>query len=94
MDFQINMPILVLSEIEGATGLFAVDQSSGKAYRISAVEGDPVESGRIMMAISGQMRDDMAEMPREQIAEVIRTERELSEEAAKKLAERKYDARG
>ena len=91
---QISIASVVFSEVPGASGLFVVDQASGRAYRLSLEEGDPVESGRLMMAIRGQMKDSMVRIPREDIAEVIGTEKRLSEEAARKVAERSADARG
>jgi hypothetical protein len=91
---SINIGSVLFVDIPGASGLFIIDHASGKVHRLDASEADPVESGKIMMAVRGQMRDSMPKIPHEDIAEVLRTEREVTAEASLKVKERGSDARG
>jgi hypothetical protein len=94
MSPSINIASVLFVDIPGAKGLFVVDHASGSVRRVESVDADPVEAGKVMMAIRGQMRDSVQSVPYEQIAEVIRTEREVSAEASSKVKERGVDARG
>lgn len=76
-------------DIEGASGLFVVDHYSGKVHKLSAVESDAVEAGRVMMAIKDQMRVNLPSIPYDQISEVIKAERGVAESARKSVEEGK-----
>lgn len=84
---SINIASVVSVEIDGAAGLFVVDYQSGKVHRLSATESDPVESGKIMMAIMGHMRQSLPTVPRDQVADVMAAEKDVMESAYKSVEE-------
>lgn len=90
----INIASVVSVELEGVSGLFVVDHYSGRVRRLSAEESDPVEAGRVMMAIRGRMRETLPAIPYGEISEVMRAERDVTESAQKSAEERDNDARG
>lgn len=94
MPAVINIASVVSVELDGVSGLFVVDHYSGRVRRLSAEDSDPVESGKIMMAIKGRMRDNMPKIPYEEISEVMRAERDVTASAQKSAEERDRDARG
>lgn len=94
MPAAINIASVVSVELDGVSGLYVVDHYSGRVRRLSAEDSDPVEAGRVMMAIRGRMRETLPEMPYEQISEVMRAERDVTESAHKSAEEREGDARG
>lgn len=91
---SINIASVLFVDIPGIRGLFAIDQFSGAVRRLESSEADPVEAGRVMMAVRGQMKDNVQDVPYEQIAEIMKTEREVSTEASSKVVQRGADARG
>jgi len=90
---SINIASVVFLETEGVSGLFAVDQSSGRVYRLSVSESDPIETGKIMMAVTGQMRASFPRIPTDEIAQIVKTERDVTREASGKFKDRSGDAR-
>lgn len=81
----INIASVISLDSDGASGLFVVDQASGRVFKLDAVESDPVESGRVMMAIRGQMRANLPSIPHEDIAAVMQAERSVSESGSNKI---------
>lgn len=81
----INIASVISLESDDASGLFVVDHASGRVFRLSSSEADPVESGKVMMAIRGQMRDNLPHLPHEDIAAVMRAEREVGESGSNKI---------
>ena len=82
---SINIASVVVIESEGVSGLFVVDHASGKAFRLNSEVSDPVESGRVMMAIRDQMRGNLPSFPHEDIAAVMKAERSVSESGSNKV---------
>lgn len=83
MAARINIASVISVESEGVSGLFVVDSHTGRVHRLSVEESDPVEAGRVMMAVRGQMRDNTFDLPYEDIADVMKAEREVSESSQK-----------
>jgi len=79
MTASVNIASVVSFESEAGTGLFVMDATTGKFYRLSAEEVDAETAGAIMSAVRGEMRRSMPEIPREAIAEVMGAEREVYE---------------
>lgn len=57
-----------------------MDSSTGKVYRLPLEEADPETTGRVAMAVYGQMRRDMPDMPHRQISEVMQANKSVTEE--------------
>lgn len=81
----INIASVVSLDADGISGLFVVDHAAGRVFRLAASESDPVETGRVMMAIRGQMRANFPAIPHEDIAAVMRAERTVSESGSDKI---------
>lgn len=62
-----------------------MDPGSGKVYRLPLEEADAETTGRVSMAVYGQMRRDMPDMPHDQIAEVMRARKDVADEGRKPL---------
>jgi hypothetical protein len=90
---SINIASVIFLETDGISGLFVVDQFSGRAYRLSVLESDPIETGKVMMAITGQMRANTPRIPVDDIAQMVRTERDVTRESSDKFKNRSGDAR-
>lgn len=85
MGVSINIANVVAVDVDGQAGLFVLDPSSGKVYSLSVGEVDPSVAGRIAMAAMGQARADMFDVPRDQIAEVMRAKDRVMEDNKKVL---------
>lgn len=83
MAASINIASVMFVESEGVSGLFVVDRAAGRVHRLSATASDPVEAGRVMMAVTGQMRSNTFDLPYADIADVMRAEREVGESSQK-----------
>lgn len=94
MAARINIASVVSIESEGVSGLFVVDHSTGSVRRLVVSESDPVESGRVMMAVRGQMRDNTFDLPYGDISAVMKAEREVSDTGRTVVSEEASDARG
>lgn len=80
MALSINIANVVSVDIDGDSGLFILDSALGKVYSLSVGEVDPSVAGRILMAARGQTRSDMFDVPRDQIAEVMRAKDRVMED--------------
>lgn len=94
MAATINIASVISVESEGVSGLFVVDSHTGRVHRLAVSESDPVEAGRVMMAVRGQMRDNTFDIPYGDIADVMRAEREVSDAGHKVVSEEDKNARG
>jgi hypothetical protein len=81
----INIASVVSIDAEGVSGLFVVDHAAGRVYRLATEESDPVETGRVMMAIRGQMRANLPNIPHDDIAAVMRAEKTVSDSGSNKI---------
>ena len=72
MALSINIANVVSVDVDGESGLFVLDPALGKVYSLSVGEVDPSLAGRVLMAARGQTRSDMFDVPRDQIAEVMK----------------------
>jgi hypothetical protein len=93
MGVSVNIANVVSADVDGESGLFVMDPSSGKVYALSLSEVEPSLAGRIFMAAMGQNRADMFEVPREQISDVMRAKDAVMESNEKAL-KGGFDARG
>lgn len=85
MSASINIANVISVDMEGAKGVFVIDQGSGKVYKLPLEEADAETTGRVSMAVYGQMRRDMPNMPHDQIAEVMRAKKGVIDEGRKPL---------
>jgi hypothetical protein len=81
MAHSINIANVLVVDIEGASGLFAMDPSNGKVYRLPLEEADPATTGRVAMAVYGQMRRSMPDMPHKQISDVMKANESVAGES-------------
>lgn len=93
MSVSINIANLVSVEMDGKSGFFVLDPATGRAYSLSVEEVEPSVAGRIAMAAMGQSRAEMFEVPRDQIAEVMKAKDEVMEGNRKSFGGHDY-ARG
>lgn len=85
---SVNIASLISVRSDDDSGLFVMDAASGKFYRLDLREADAATTGRLTMAVRGQMRENMPYVPHDQIAEVMRAEREVTEAGSKSAFER------
>lgn len=81
MPASINIATVLSVESDGIKGLFVLDSSSGKVFRLPLEEAEPEISGRIATAVLGQMRKEMPSMPTEEMSEVLRAKQRVMEES-------------
>lgn len=80
MASSINIANVLALDIEGASGLFVMDPATGKVYTLPLVEADAETTGRVAMAVYGQMRRQVPDMPHKQIAEVMKANKSVTDE--------------
>jgi hypothetical protein len=93
MEVSVNIANVVSADVDGESGVFVMDPSSGKVYSLALSEVDPSVAGRIFMAAMGQSRADMFELPHEQISEVMKAKDGVFD-SNKKAFGGGFDARG
>lgn len=78
MTLQINIASLIFVNQDGESGLFALDSSEGKVYRLSFEEASPELTGKILSAVRGDMRGNVPSVPIDQVEEVMKIKKEIS----------------
>lgn len=94
MGLSINIANVVAVEMDGEAGLFVLDSATGRVYSLSVSEVDPSVAGPIAMAAMGQASADIFEVPRDQIADVMRVKDRVMEDNKKAFFRGSVDARG
>lgn len=85
MAVSINIANVISVDIDGTAGIFVIDPSSGKVYTLPLEEAPPEVAGRVSMAVFGQMRREVPDMPHDQLAEVMKARRDVLDEGRKTL---------
>lgn len=75
MPRSVDILTLVSVDLDGLKGIFAMDSSSGKAYRVDLQEAAPEESNKIFNAVYGQMRKEMPQIPHDYISDVMKAKK-------------------
>ena len=93
MGVSVNIANVVSADIDGKSGVFVMDPSSGKVYSLVLSEVDPSVAGRILTAVTSQNKSDIFELPHEHISEVMKA-KDIVFENNKKAFKGDFDARG
>lgn len=78
MTLQINIASLIFVNQDGEYGLFALDSSEGKVYKLSFEEASPELTGKILSAVRGNMRNNVSFVPTDQVEEVMKIKKEIA----------------
>lgn len=83
MPASVNIVTVLSVDSDGTKGLFVLDSSSGRVYKMPVEEAEPVISGQILSAVFGQMRSEMPSMPHEGISEVMKAKKRVMDESGR-----------
>lgn len=80
MPGSVDILTLVSVDLDGTKGIFVMDSSSGKAYRLDLQEATPDESNKIFTAVYGQMRRESPHIPHEYISDVMKAKKSVMDD--------------
>lgn len=75
MPESVDILNLVSVDLGETKGIFAIDPSSGRAYKIDLIEAAPEDSNKIFTAVYGQMRRELPQVPSDYISDVMKAKK-------------------
>ena len=85
---MLNLLLPVRMDSESARGIFFLDFTTQKAYGIDGAECSDTVAAEIFSGVVDKNRESFSVMPYEQISEVLRVEKKLSEDNGKHIFRR------